>query len=582
MIPPEIKKEYIIKAIKIIDSEGISPQRKSRKFFLIFKGKQYPPKYVLSLAYKFVDGKELDIAKFSGGRETNNFLKKLGFDIVEMELPKKNNKLKASKKKDALQTQQKHSENCSECKNAIQKMLEKIYGDVKREYKFKLNTKIENFKDFKFYQNLKEIFIKLQKHRGYEDFIKRTTLSTCDYFIPNPGFIVEYDESQHFTTPRKISLQNYPRDLKIGFSLEKWINLCDKLNRKDNDPPSRDEQRAWYDTLRDFLPEFKGLYPTVRLYSKEKQWCSLNPENLEDIEEFKRVLKRKSSTWKIDIKEESNPFFARIIIAEKWNGSKDDVNNLIEKICEIWPRGQKVKFIITCGGFIQFPLPKSILSQNIKEIENNYTNLIKDIVSKAEKVVKIVLTEDLIKKLRDLADYITIGIDSFEKKYHPYLELVSLIDLRNKKYYWTGKSYPTSKQHKTLIQIKDLRSHFVELDDVGKIMILGCHDLNLFNNRNWKNTGEWRRNIKNKFKKLAKNKAPYCVLHHPHSTVKIRSWSNPLHNLRKMLPSVKKYVSAGKYFEPNSDQTKWNDIEKILQYTKSGNSLDFIIRSDLK
>jgi len=47
-------------------------------------------------------------------------------------------------------------------------------------------------------------------------------------------------------------LERYPPSLELGFSREKWITLCNEINAKDNDPPYRDEQRAWYDN-------FKGL-----------------------------------------------------------------------------------------------------------------------------------------------------------------------------------------------------------------------------------------------------------------------------------------------------------------------------------
>jgi hypothetical protein len=54
----------------------------------------------------------------------------------------------------------------------------------------------------------------------------------------------------------------------LGFDKRKWIELCDQINAHDNYPLFRDEQRAWYDTLRDFLPTIKPLLPTVRLYKK--------------------------------------------------------------------------------------------------------------------------------------------------------------------------------------------------------------------------------------------------------------------------------------------------------------------------
>ena len=72
----------------------------------------------------------------------------------------------------------------------------------------------------------------------------------------------------------------------------RWAFICDKTRATDNDPRYKDEQRAWYyDTIRDFLPELTGdLKPTVRLYSEEMQWCSLNPNNPDDIEKFKNII----------------------------------------------------------------------------------------------------------------------------------------------------------------------------------------------------------------------------------------------------------------------------------------------------
>ena len=82
MIPLNIGRKHIIKAVQEIDSNGIPPGRESRKFCLIFEGKRYPPKYVLSLANRFANDEELDPSEFSGGQEANNFLRRLGFDIA--------------------------------------------------------------------------------------------------------------------------------------------------------------------------------------------------------------------------------------------------------------------------------------------------------------------------------------------------------------------------------------------------------------------------------------------------------------------------------------------------------------------
>ena len=108
----------------------------------------------------------------------------------------------------------------------------------------------------------------------------------CDYWVPDPGFIVEFDESQHFTIPRKLALAEYADEEHLGFSAKRWITLCEHHDSKDNDPPFRDEQRAWYDTLRDVLPSIKGLGPTVRLYAGDRVWCSLDPDSEEDRGRF--------------------------------------------------------------------------------------------------------------------------------------------------------------------------------------------------------------------------------------------------------------------------------------------------------
>lgn len=169
-------------------------------------------------------------------------------------------------------------------------MLEKIYGNVKVRYKFDIGVYPGDFIHTPHYQVLREIFNALQIYRWYKRFVRSKTLRKCDFFIPNSGFILEFDESQHFTNPRKIALEHYPRDFELGFDRERWIGLCEKINAKDNDPRYRDEQRAWYDTLRDFLPEVEGLKPTIRIFSKDFQWCNLDPNNPADVEEFKSIL----------------------------------------------------------------------------------------------------------------------------------------------------------------------------------------------------------------------------------------------------------------------------------------------------
>lgn len=82
-IPKNINQENVIEAIRKIDREGVPERRESTRFSLAYEGKYYPPKYVISLANIFANGEEYPPSGFSGGGETNNFLRGQGFSIVE-------------------------------------------------------------------------------------------------------------------------------------------------------------------------------------------------------------------------------------------------------------------------------------------------------------------------------------------------------------------------------------------------------------------------------------------------------------------------------------------------------------------
>ena len=580
MIPKNIKREHVIKAIEEVKKSGVPKTRRSRKFLLTFEGKTYPPKYIISLANKYANGVELDPSEFSGGRETNEFLRALGFKIVEV--AGKTDK-QPSKRGEIKPPENRHNERCKKCKETIRRLLERIYGKVEENYRFEAGTHPEDYRDTPYYSKLKEIYKALQNHRGFKNFVKTKTLPHCDFFVPDPGFILELDESQHFTQPRRITLEKYPDSLRLGFSRKKWIMLCKKINSKDNNPPYRDEQRAWYDTLRDFLPAVFGLKPTVRLFARDFVWCSLDPENPSDVKRFENILKRAAQTWEIEIREEEKPFLGRVIIAGEWKGEPEEAKRLLEDVCDRWPKNRRVKFLITCGGFIQFKWPEAVSKEDIGDNKNPNPAAVNALVAEAEKYVSLVLSKELRDKLVKITDYITLGVDSYKERIsttknyisRPHVELVFLVDLRSNKFYWTGKSYPTFSQQNGLVRIVDLRTHFIDLD-IGKIMVLGCHDLTIFNPRS-KNAKGWRKRINEEFKELARKEKPVCVLHHPHTTVKVRTWLNAWNNLRRILPSVKVYAGAGRFHEPDRDPSEYDKLDDVLRYTKNVNTIDAVI-----
>ncbi|MGB5037524.1 MAG: hypothetical protein WBQ66_12995, partial [Blastocatellia bacterium] len=56
----------------------------------------------------------------------------------------------------------------------------------------------------------------------------RPTRLPGDFIHEPSGTLVEVDESQHFTSFRRISLELYPEGQELGFSLSEYEALCDK------------------------------------------------------------------------------------------------------------------------------------------------------------------------------------------------------------------------------------------------------------------------------------------------------------------------------------------------------------------
>jgi hypothetical protein len=185
-----------------------------------------------------------------------------------------------------------HAESCRECKDNVARLLERLYGRVLRQYSLGMAKRLEDYKDAECFEILALIYESLQNHRGYRSFVGRgRALSAVDYFLPGPRMVVEFDEPQHFTRPRCVSLSLYPADLRLGYDRERWMTLAIELDRHDNDAryPYRDEQRAWYDTLRDFSSVVLGNAPTVRLNARDEQWCLLDSDRSEDVDLFRSL-----------------------------------------------------------------------------------------------------------------------------------------------------------------------------------------------------------------------------------------------------------------------------------------------------
>lgn len=186
--------------------------------------------------------------------------------------------------------QKTHNERCRVCKSNLYNLLTATFAGVEVNWDLNIPSKLKEYIHTELAEELGLIYEALQQNRGFDSFLKSAKLPRVDYFIPSSGLIIEFDESQHFTKPREITFDHYPNDLEVGFSMAKWTSLCRTLNKKDNNPPYRDEQRAWYDTIRDFAPKLLGTGKTIRLYSHDDIWCSFNPKVESDLLRFKKML----------------------------------------------------------------------------------------------------------------------------------------------------------------------------------------------------------------------------------------------------------------------------------------------------
>lgn len=183
-----------------------------------------------------------------------------------------------------------HSGHCRACKERLRELLTAAFGQCRVNHVFPWPAQPQAYRDSVIGAALEQIRSALAEFRNHREFIKSSRLPPCDYVIADPPFIVEFDESQHFSHARLIALNNYPAHLQVGFPISRWQELCRQIDARDDQPFDRDERRAWYDTLRDLAPLVHGFLPTVRIYAEEFAWCALDAAKSPHLETFDRFI----------------------------------------------------------------------------------------------------------------------------------------------------------------------------------------------------------------------------------------------------------------------------------------------------
>ena len=566
----KITENDVIKAIELFERKN-EDYPEPRNTFLVYNGKKYPAKHIRGLAYFVANKVEISKNEYSGGMETVNFFKKLGFTVqykdnlvqeqTVIKTPTKPIEIKANNSNRIASKL-----NVVSQKNGLQKLLQKHFGHIETEKKFDwLKTPDHN----NLPEEYSEIVKALIKYRNQNGFQKSNYQLSCDIVLDDQKLIFEYDENQHFTRARKITLQNYPVNIKTDFSKEKWIDACDIINAKDNNPIDRDEKRAYYDSVRD-IESFKHGYTLIRIKHGDTDWEADGAE-----QHLFNLMPKK------DINERVNDHkIARLVVTGKQydkygNPDLNRIEKLLNSFVSAVYQKQHFEFIVTPGGFLTFDLPESL--QYHINVENADKEQLSRIQSNAEIVINDFfhnISKDTFEKLKEIANYFTLGIDGFNEAYNQKIELVAIYDLNTEcAAHWTGKFYPTEQEKRELIRIIDLDTHFIKLNN-QRVVVLGCHDLNVFSPRGQANANPdgWRKQLADKFKTLCKDFKPDIVLQHPHTTDTPNIWNLPWLTLEKELPTVKHFASGIKFY---NDFGVRDSIEKVLEKTKKGDIIDF-------
>lgn len=221
------------------------------------------------------------------------------------------------------------------------------------------------------------------------------------------------------------------------------------------------------------------------------------------------------------------------------------------------------KFMITPGGFVRGDFPKGWRGRT--SWASSAADL-KPLVEHAEKRINKSVTRDALRKARGKVDVLTVGIDLFQDPEH--VELVAVYDVPSAKIVrWTGKSYPTTEQEADLVQIIDLRSHLLEIAG-ERVLVLGCHDLNMWSPRGWANQSEGsaRRQRCDAMRKVAASFRPTVVLQHPHSTDTANIWAVAWSGIRTTFPAVTTWGSGIGYYARSGRPR--GSVESVLARTR--------------
>jgi hypothetical protein len=265
----------------------------------------------------------------------------------------------------------------------------------------------------------------------------------------------------------------------------------------------------------------------------------------------------------------------RVVVRGRPASSPRAAGEILLEAFEKWPVSTCAKFTVTPGGFISGEFPSRWSGGLAWESSSKDLDAL---VCIAKPLVEACVTKEVLAIAKVRTRVLTIGVDLISDAEHA--ELVAVIDCGSGEIVrWTGKSYPTGEQEALLVQVADVDSHLLEIAE-EKVLVLGCHDLNMFSSRaraNQNPNGVRRRRC-DAMARAAARFRPTTVLQHPHSTDTPNIWRMPWSCLARDYPTVRTYASGIGYFRWNGKLRR--PLREVLEGTRStAGVLDLVVNS---
>ena len=251
----QLTKDHILKAIEryLIERPKHVPARSA---FLLFNDERLPAKYILKMAFEELTGQMPTGEQITGGRASIRVLQNLGFNTIYEKPPNRRNRNPVKNVR----------------REAFRQIISRRWGTVEIEHRFH-EIKIPNLGErYTIRKELLKILDSIEAQRNIKIRGRKNYKLSCDFYLPEIKLIIEFDERQHFTPLRADSLRAYPGGIRLGFDKQRWIDLSEQIGAGDNSPIYRDEQRAFYDSIRDILAPQIGLKPVVRIFEEDVLW----------------------------------------------------------------------------------------------------------------------------------------------------------------------------------------------------------------------------------------------------------------------------------------------------------------------